>query len=124
MKHTRHSIPANRPEFTASPIAPAATDGPGAGIRPEFLRLPPPGQQCPWSDLSRSGLNGLILPTAENNFKPPVRSFVLRKKGAKTGIRLIDYASLSSYIRDHEDPSAASGRGQQQITDEEPHSQE
>lgn len=52
--------------------------------------------------MSRSGLNALILPTTENGFKPPVRSFVLRKKGAKTGIRLVDYADLVRLIREHQ----------------------
>ena len=51
--------------------------------------------------MTRSALNALILPTADNGFHPPVRSFVLRRRGARTGIRLIDYDSLVSYIRAH-----------------------
>ena len=66
---------------------------------PEFLRLPPPGVRCPFTGLSRSALNELILPTELNDFAPPVRSFCIRKRGARTGIRLIDYASLKAYIR-------------------------
>jgi hypothetical protein len=69
-----------------------------APAEPEFLRLPPPGVRCPFTGLSRSALNELILPTASNNFAPPVRSFCLRKRGAKTGIRLVDYASLKAHI--------------------------
>jgi hypothetical protein len=65
---------------------------------PEFLRLPPPGVRCPFTGLSRSALNELILPTELNGFKPPVRSFCIRRRGARTGIRLIDYASLKAYI--------------------------
>jgi hypothetical protein len=65
---------------------------------PEFLRLPPPGVRCPFTGLSRSALNELILPTKQNGFTPPVRSFCLRKRGAKTGIRLVDYASLKAHI--------------------------
>jgi hypothetical protein len=49
--------------------------------------------------MTRSGLNGLILPTHGNDFKPLVHSFVIRKRGARTGIRLIDYDSLISFIR-------------------------
>lgn len=45
----------------------------------------------------------MILPTLRNNNKPPVRSFALRQKGAKKGIRLIDYDSLGAYIRANED---------------------
>jgi hypothetical protein len=66
---------------------------------PEFLRLPPPGQLCAWTGLSRSALNELILGTPRNNFKPVVRSFCLRQRGAKTGIRLVDYSSLAAHIR-------------------------
>ncbi len=40
----------------------------------------------------------LVLPCAANDFKPPVRSVVLRKKGKARGIRLIDCASLMAYI--------------------------
>ena len=74
-----------------------------APIEPEFLRLPKPGQLCPYTGMARSALNELILPTERNGFKPPVRSFCLRQKGARTGIRLIDYASLRTYILAHED---------------------
>jgi len=66
---------------------------------PEFLRLPPPGVRCPFTGLSRSALNELILPTELNGLKPPVHSFCIRRRGARTGIRLIDYASLKAYIR-------------------------
>ena len=67
--------------------------------RPEFLRLPPPGELCPHTGMSRSALNELILPTPRNGNKPPVKSFCLRQKGAKTGIRLVSYDSLAGYIR-------------------------
>jgi hypothetical protein len=69
-----------------------------ATITPEFLRLPKPGLLCPFTGLTRSAINELILPTQRNKFNPPVRSFCLRQRGAKTGIRLVDYASLRSYI--------------------------
>jgi hypothetical protein len=77
---------------------------------PEFIRLPPPGVRCPFTGLSRSALNELILPTALNNFAPPVRSFCLRKRGAKTGIRLLDYASLKAHI--HKNAEAAGDANQ------------
>ena len=67
----------------------------------EFLRLPRPGTRCPVSGLSRSYLNLLVLPCELNGHKPPVRSFVLRRKGAATGVRLIDRQSLTNYIRQH-----------------------
>jgi hypothetical protein len=76
---------------------------------PEFLRLPPPGQRCAWTGLSRSAINELILPTPRNGQKPPVRSFVLRQRGAKTGIRIVDYSSLRAHILVHAETGAAGG---------------
>lgn len=70
-------------------------------IEPEFLRLPKAGELCPYTGMARSAINELVLPTERNKNKPPVKSFCLRQKGAKTGIRLIDYKSLVSYIRAH-----------------------
>lgn len=69
-----------------------------APIEPEFLRLPKPGSLCLYTGLSRSAINELILPTPRNGFKPPVRSFCLRQRGARTGIRLVDYGSLRAHI--------------------------
>ncbi len=74
-----------------------------APIEPEFLRLPKSSELCPYTGMARSALNELILPTPRNDFKPPVRSFVIRQRGAKTGIRLIDYKSLRGFILQHED---------------------
>ena len=88
-------------------VPPASSPRP---VPPEFLRLPKPGHLCAWTGLSRSYLNLLILPTATNGHKPPVRSFVLRQPGARTGVRLVDYADLRRYIRAH----AETGTGQMQ----------
>ena len=88
-------------EATTAPIQSPATNG--APATPEFLRLPKPGLLCPLTGMTRSALNELILPTERNGRKPPVRSFCLRQRGAKTGIRLIDYADLRGYIRRHEE---------------------
>jgi len=96
MVNQQHAIRRDNPDQIAVSQA-------GSYARPEFLRLPHPGQQCFYSGMSRSGLNSLILPTEDNGFKPPVRSSVLRKRGARTGIRLINYDSLMAYIRAHED---------------------
>src|SRR5437879_2946071 len=76
-------------------------------VDPEFFRLPKPWQLCPCSGLTRSAINELILPTIRNNYKPSVRSFCLRQKGARTGIRLIDLAGLENYVRAHAEPVAA-----------------
>ncbi len=42
-------------------------------------------------------MNGLILPSPEYP-RPPVRSVLIKKRGALRGIRLIDYDSLMSFI--------------------------
>jgi len=70
-------------------------------IVPEFIRLPKNGEQCPYSGLTRSFINSVILATPSNSFKPPVQSFVIRKKGARTGVRLVSYESLRQYILQH-----------------------
>jgi hypothetical protein len=66
-------------------------------IRPEFIRLPKSGL-CPWTGLSRAKLNQLILPTASNGHKPPVKSVCLRKPGAIKGARLVHLSSLLAYL--------------------------
>jgi hypothetical protein len=72
-------------------------------IAPEFFRLPKPPLHCPFSGLSRSALNALILGP-----NPAVRSVVIKKRGAVRGIRLIDYDSLMGYLHQlgqHDDVS-------------------
>ena len=66
---------------------------------PEFIRLPKPCARCPYTGLSRSGMNNLVLPTKANNFRPPVRSVSLRKRGQLKAVRLIVYESLLGYAR-------------------------
>ena len=66
--------------------------------QPEWIRLPRAGERCPYSNLSRSTLNNLILPCKANKNCPPVKSSVLRQKGATRGVRLIHRASLMAYI--------------------------
>jgi hypothetical protein len=92
-------------ETTTAPIETPSTN---IGLtRPEFIRLPKTGLLCPHTGLTRSAVNELVLPNERNGFKPPVRSFCLRQRGAKTGIRLVDYASLRAYIVAHTEECAA-----------------
>jgi hypothetical protein len=77
-----------------------------AVITPETIRLPKAGEHDPYFGLTRSAINELILPTPRNDHKPPVRSFVLRQRGAKTGIRLVSYQSLRDFILSHPETSA------------------
>jgi hypothetical protein len=73
------------------------------GLKPEFSRLPRSGERCPFTGLSRSGLNSLILPCPANNFHPPVRSVSLRKRGQIKGVRLIVFQSLMDFLYAHQD---------------------
>lgn len=68
-------------------------------VTPVTIRLPRVGTLCPWTGLSRSALNELILPTPLNNDNPPVESTRLQKRpGARSGTRLIYFDSLMSYL--------------------------
>ena len=67
-------------------------------VKPEFIRLPKSGTRCPYTGLSRSKLNQLVLPCKENDYKPPVESKVLRNRGTIRGTRLIVFDSLMSYL--------------------------
>ena len=80
-------------------VTEASTATPVPSDMPEFVRLPRPSTLCRFTGLGRSVLNRLVLPCAENDFKPPVRSFVLRRKGTQRGTRLVNLASLLSYLR-------------------------
>lgn len=71
----------------------------------EFIRLPKPKERDPLFGLSRSFLNQLIIPCMHNSYRPPVRSHVLRRRGYRTGIRLISVDSLREYIQAHEEKS-------------------
>ncbi len=66
---------------------------------PEWIRLPRTSTLCPFTGLTRSKMNELILPCPANDFKPPVQSVVLRQRGKIKGVRLISYSHLIAYIR-------------------------
>ena len=76
----------------------AATLAANNNGRPEWIRLPKPGERCIHTGLSRSTLNELVIPSEVNNFYPPVKSAVIKKRGAMRGIRLISYDSLMAYF--------------------------
>ena len=46
-----------------------------------------------------------MLPCRENRYRPPVRSVVLRRPGAKTGVRLVDVVSLRQHLLAHVEPA-------------------
>ena len=64
---------------------------------PEWIRIPSKGK-CPHTGLSRGTLYNLIGSTKLNDYRPPVKSVLLRQKGNIRGVRLISYASLMEYL--------------------------
>jgi hypothetical protein len=66
--------------------------------KPEFIRLPLPGARCPYTGLSRTSLAELCAPCPANDNRPPVKSVVIRKRGALRGIRLVSYDSLMAHL--------------------------
>ena len=68
-------------------------------IKPEFIRLPKNGTKCPFTGLTRSKMNELVLPSNLNSHKPPVKSVCLRNRGQTKGVRLIIFDSLLAYLR-------------------------
>jgi hypothetical protein len=65
---------------------------------PHYIRLPKSGTPCPHTGLSRSALDLLTRPQAKNNYRPPVKSRVLKQWGEKRGVRMIDFQSLLNYL--------------------------
>ncbi len=65
--------------------------------RPEWVRIPKPRTTCPYSGLSRAHVHRLVK-------EGEIESMSLRKRGAKTGVRLVSYDSLMAYIRSTGEP--------------------
>src|SRR5262245_12016976 len=83
--------------------------------QPLFVRLPKSGLACPHSSLSRSAMDLLVRPQEANNFRPPVKSRIL-KHGTKKGIVLVEYASLMAYLNNLPDGSETSNRYRKALT--------
>ena len=62
---------------------------PFGSSKPAWTRLPKTGEREFWSGLTRSTLNFLILPCEANQFRPPVHSVSIKRRGAVRGTRLI-----------------------------------
>ena len=60
--------------------------------------MPRYGTACPYSSLSRSAVDLLVRPQPKNDYRPPVKSKIFRAEGKGKGIRLVEYASLMSFL--------------------------
>jgi hypothetical protein len=69
-----------------------------SAIEPTYVRLPAKSKRCPFTGLSRTTMFELCAPCAANDFRPPVRSSVIKKRFAQRGIRLVDYKSLIAHL--------------------------
>ena len=87
----------------ASPKRPA--------IKPECFRLPSGRERDPYFGLGRSYWNSLILATPANDHKPMVKSYVIRRRGSRTGVRLIDFDSALAFIQQHKEKSDIPSEG-------------
>jgi len=77
-------------QFTTAPVE-ASQENPA--VYPIWVRLPKSGHACPFTGLSRSALNALILGP-----NPKVKSVSLKQRYAIRGTRLILLKSLLAYI--------------------------
>ncbi|TSJ77534.1 hypothetical protein FPL22_11675 [Rariglobus hedericola] len=71
------------------------------------MRLPKAGVKCPYTGLSRTTLNELCLPCAANDFRPVIRSAVVKRRGALRGVRLINVDSLFAHLNHLADQATA-----------------
>ncbi len=62
------------------------------------FRLPRPGTVDPYFGGARTFWNENCLACEANGFKPPVKSIVVRKRGATRGIRFILFESAKAYF--------------------------
>jgi hypothetical protein len=67
-------------------------------IIPEYVRLPASGEIEPYTGLNRSALERLILPSALNDYEPPVQSKLFNPAGGRRWIRLIYFRSLLAHL--------------------------
>lgn len=102
MKHTRKAVGSD--QVTTAPVVATPVS---VARDPEFIRLPKTGTLDPFTGLTRSKLNELVLPCPANDQKPPVKSVCLRQRGAVKGVRLIVFKSLMEYLHGQEGRAAA-----------------
>jgi hypothetical protein len=68
------------------------------GVQPQTFRLPKAGTVDPFFGGARTFWILRTLPSAYNNFKPPVKSIVVKEPGTKRGCRFIVFESAKAYF--------------------------
>lgn len=91
----------------AVPVAPHLAGPRAVFDSTVWLRLCRPGERCPVSGLSRSTLAELVRPCERNDYRPPVESRLLKRKGAARGTLLISKRSLLDFINAQPAPTRA-----------------
>ncbi len=67
-------------------------------LSPVTFRLPRTGTTDPYFGVPRTFWNQRVLPNALNNFRPPIKSIVVKTTGTTRGIRLIVFDSAKAYF--------------------------
>jgi hypothetical protein len=78
--------------YSLTPVNASEQSTPGA-VQPTWIRLPKSGNLCPYTGISRSKMNELVLGS-----NAPVKSVSLKKRYAVRGTRLVHLGSLLAYI--------------------------
>jgi hypothetical protein len=88
----------------------------GKVVHPYQFRLPKPtrnnkpGEVDPWFGANRSFWNERILPTARNDYRPEVKSIVVRQRGSRRGVRFVLFDSAKAYFdklrREHKESAS------------------
>lgn len=98
----------NERMLTATPLRNAVSSASQTvTTRPEFCRLPRPGEKCQLSGLNRTTLFALCK-------TGKIRSKVLRRVGATRGIRLLVVESLLAYLHGLPDDATNNKKGTEQ----------
>jgi len=84
---------------------------------PAYIRLPKSGTADPHTGLSRSALDLLVRPQPGNDFRPPVKSKMLKMTGEKRGIVLSDFRSLRIYLGGLPSASASQRKPKKQVAE-------
>ena len=84
---------------------------------PAYIRLPKSGSADPHTGLSRSALDLLVRPQPGNDFRPPVKSKMLKMTGEKRGIVLIDFRSLRIYLGGFPSANASQRKPKKQVAE-------